>query len=176
MKFPSELRSHGRRRLPNDRFASHHFLYARHKPSSDWNEEDGLPDFTRVKLDQSFNWCLLSIPVWTRFNEEREYLADYAVAAFSVFTIRESHRYTDAFESQVLDVEHVPLEDNYSHSELVCLSKLDKTQRREIRMTLRHNCRVPLKPNQKRSPLGILLDLARMYGYRALSRLNPAKT
>ena len=168
MRYPNALFQRGRKRLPKERIRVRDFVYARHKPSTDWDHRNGLPDFSRIKIDQSFNWCDFSIPIWTRFNDEREYLSDYAVAAFGVKTIRESHKKCTLFDSQVLDVEHIPFPHNYSHCALIALKALSKKERRELRMALRHGCRVPLRPNEQQGIIGMAIDRIRMYVSRAM--------
>lgn len=163
MRFPRALLQRGRPTLPKQRIHLSNYMYSRHKPSSDWDYVHGLPDFTRIRHDQSYNWCLFSIPAWTRFNSQHEYLQDYAVAAFSVRTIRESQPNGSISGSIVLDIEHRPQTDNYSHCELVTPSELTKIQKRQIRMKLRHNCHVPLYPDQHRNRLGMFLDVLSMH-------------
>lgn len=169
MKFPSSLLQNGRKKKSSARIRNWNYVYTRHKPSSDWNHEEGLPDFTKIKLDQSFNWCNYSIPLWTRFNDAQEYLEEYAVAGFSAGTIRREHQKDDLFDTQVIDVHHEPIETNYSHCELQPVRKLSKTERRALRVSLRHNCIVPLLPSEKRVRLLILFDIVMMYFRRSVS-------
>ena len=171
MKFPSLLLQNGRKKKSSTCIKNWHYLYTRHKPSSDWNHEEGLPDFTKIKIDQSFNWCNYSIPLWTRFNDVQEYLEDYAVAGFSAGTIRCEHQKYDLFDSQVVDVQHEPIETNYSHCELHPVRKLSKTERRALRASLRHHCVVPLFPGEKRGRIIIAFDIIVMYFRRVISML-----
>lgn len=169
MKYPSSLLQENKKKLEPNRIRNWNYLYTRHKPSSDWNEEEGLPDFTKIKIDQSFNWCNFSIPLWTRFNDRKEYLSEYAVAGFQVKTIRFEHIKNSPFTTQVVDVEHIPEPTNYSHCQLIPKRKLTKTEKRELRATLRHNCIVPLKPNQTQSSIHRIFDIIVMLFRRLLS-------
>lgn len=171
MKYPSSLLTNNRKTFNKTCIKDFNYLYTRHKPSTDWKEEDGLPDFSKIKLDQSFNWCNFSIPIWTRFNNKKEYLHDYAIAGFYVKTIRESHKNSSVkFTQKILEIEHRPEEYNYSHCQLVTLKNLSKTEKRALRMTLRHKCITPLKPNEKRNFYYILLDIMKMFCSRIISR------
>ncbi len=170
MKFPSLLLQNDREKIFSEGIRNWNYLYTRHKPSSDWNPDEDLPDFTKIKIDQSFNWCNFSIPIWTRFNNEKKYLSDYAVAGFKAKTIREEHLKSEMFDSKVIDIEHKPLSTNYSHCELFTFKKLSKTEKRKIRMTFRHKCIIPLKPNEKQAKLHIFIDIIVMYTRRLLSK------
>lgn len=169
MKYPNLLLMHGRKTFDKNNIKNFNYLYTRHKPSNDWDDKNGLPDFTKIKIDQSFNWCNFSIPAWTRFNAEKKYLNDYAVAGFYVKTIRESYKNSPEFTEQVLEIEHKPLEINYSHCQLIALKNLNRTEKRELRMTLRHQCIVPLKPGEKRNSYYILFDIIKMLYNRIIS-------
>ncbi|NQU68148.1 MAG: hypothetical protein HQ510_09415 [Candidatus Marinimicrobia bacterium] len=169
MKYPTALLVRGRCQFPKNKIRHFNYMYARQKPSTDWNENDGLPDFTRIKTNQSYNWCIFSIPIWTRFDDKKTYLSDYAVTAFSVETIRESYKYGLETQSQVLEVKHKPMDQNYSHCEMNPLGNLNKTQRREIRMSLRHKCYVSLRPNETQNKVGRIVALFKMYAMRIIT-------
>jgi len=169
MEYPSLLLQKNRKKKDSSRIRNWNYLYSRHKPSSNWNTDEGLPDFTQIKIDQSFNWCNYSIPIWTRFNDKQKYSASYAVAGFHVGTIRNNHQKLKSFDSQAVTIQHKPIETNYSHCELKAPKTLTKTERRELRATFRHNCKVPLHPNQNRVPPLILTDILLMYLRRFLS-------
>lgn len=130
MKYPNELYRNGREELDKSNILDTHYLYARHKPGVDWNESQGLPDFTKIKIDpdksdknQSFNWDKLSEPHWVRFNPAKEYLQHYAVVGFLTETIRNIDKYSTDCEKNLIDVEHKPVDINYSHCQLLCTGK-----------------------------------------------------
>ncbi len=169
MKFPVFLLQKNRKKKVSKKIKNWNFLYTRHKPSTDWNEEEGLPDFTKIKIDQSFNWCNFSIPIWTRFTDKKEYLSEYAVAGFKVKTIRNEHLTKGIFDTRVIDIEHKPVAANYSHCELIKIRDLNKAEKREIRATLRHKCIIPLRPNEKRNFFLRTIDIFIMYIRRFFS-------
>ena len=169
MKYPTALLKRGRCKFNKEKIKPFNYLYTRHKPSSDWNETYGLPDFTKIKTNQSFNWCTFSIPIWTRFNDKKIYLSDHAVAAFSVKTIRESYKNSSIIPSQAFDIEHKPIETNYSHCELTSLINLNRTQRREIRMSFRHKCYVPLRPHETQNKILRIVALFKMHATRLIT-------
>ena len=107
--------------------------------------------------------------MWTRFNDAQEYLEDYAVAGFSADTIRCEHQKYELFDSQVVEVQHEPIETNYSHCELYPVRKLSKTEKRALRASLRHHCVVPLLPSEKRGRILIAFDIIVMYFRRVIS-------
>lgn len=169
MKFPLMLLQKNRKCLSSNRINNWNYLYTRHKPSYDWDESEGLPDFTKLKIDQSYNWCNFSIPIWTRFNNNKQYLSDYAVAGFKVKTIRNVYKYMNDFDSPITEVHHKPVPNNYSHCELLLLENINKMQKREMRINFRHSCIVPLKPDEKRFFLLILFDMVKMLIRRFIS-------
>lgn len=161
MEYPEALYCNGRKKLDKAEIFNSNYLYARHKPGYDWIEEEGLPDFSKIKIDpktpsknQSFNWDRFSEPHWVRFNPQKEYLKEYAVVGFLVETIRNLKQTNCELENDLVDVEHEPVNINYSHCQLVCLERLKKKKqnkkiRRAIRMAMKHNSKVVLKPNEE---------------------------
>lgn len=164
MEYPDELYRNEREPLQKSAILDHHYLYARHKPGYDWKEVEGLPDFTKIKIDpddkdknQSFNWEKFSEPHWVRFNPQKEYLKDYAVVGFLTETIRNIEQNSENLMPNLLDVEHDPDEINYSHCQLSCLEKFKaiptkkqkRSAKRAIRMAMRHRSKVFLKPNEE---------------------------
>jgi len=145
-------------------------IYARFKPGSDWRQEEQLPAYEKIKVDQSFNWEVFSIPEWTRFNPNREYLANYAVVAFKIHPIRLSEKivlpagFTPLINNS-LDIVHKPIPENYSHCELACDPAIhkDKTVRRIIRMTIKFSHhKTILLPKKERRKLARVIDIAKM--------------
>lgn len=126
-------------------------MFMRNKPGHGWIVDEGLPDFTKVKKDQSFNWSSLSIPIWTRFNDKKIYLDNYAVVGVKVKTIRFPNKYDSSFKPFSWDVHHNPFDTNYSHCELNP-KDLSKTEIRGLRMTLRHKSKIYFLPNEEMSP------------------------
>lgn len=158
MDFPEELYCKNRKKIQSSEILDKHYQYARHKPGHDWNERHELPDYTKIKIDpnnknnQSFNWDQFSEPHWVRFDPQGKYLIDYAVVGFLTGTIRNVDQFDNNIENGLIDVEHKPIENNYSHCQLYCTEKFKnietnkKTIRRAIRMAMRHNSHVFLKP------------------------------
>lgn len=170
MRFPLSLRTNGREALSSDKILRFHYAFARHKPSSDWNAQEELPDFSKIKLDQSFNWSIYSIPLWTRFDDSMNYKSDYAVVGYKVSTIRLTNRINPSFQNFIFDIKTDPLENNYSHIVLVTDPdlKINKTQKRELRMTLKHRCKVSLLPNEKQNFFRTFFDRCCMILSRAI--------
>lgn len=158
--------------LSETQILNSHYMYARHKPGHDWKIEEGLPDFSKIKIEdkQSFNWNIFSIPIWTRFNDKKEYQNEYAVVAFLVETIRYSSSIDQNFENHTLSVAHAPIENNYSHCELILKKELTKSQRRAIRLTLKHKSFVALTPHQEQEDIQIIMDIFNMLFTRILLR------
>lgn len=167
MEYPEELYQDGRDRLDKSAILNPHYLYARHKPGYDWDEIEGLPDYTKIKIDpeipeknQSLNWDQYSEPHWVRFNPEKVYLKEYAVVGFLTETIRHIEGCDENSEldlSNLIDVEHDPIEINYSHCQISCTDKFrnvptkkeKKSRKRALRMAMRHRSEVFLKPNEE---------------------------
>jgi hypothetical protein len=167
MQYPDELYQRGRKKLDKSAILSSDYLYARHKPGYDWNEKEGLPDYTKIKIDpenkeknQSLNWDRFSKPHWVRFNPNRVYQKEYAVVGFLTETIRHIEKYENNSEldlSDMIDVEHDPVEINYSHCQISCSDKFritptkkeKKSIKRALRMAMRHRSKVFLKPYEE---------------------------
>lgn len=180
MNFPPSLIQNNRPQFPKAKILLSHFVYARHKPGHDWLVKENIPDFEKIKIPknleesqkgkgQSFNWNLFSIPIWARFDDTKLYKEGYAIVAFSVFSIRRTAELIEKnsntnpqFGNETLDIEHAPLENNYSHCNLTINLELNPTERRAIRMTLKHNSYVPLLPNQKRNVVQFFFDVLKM--------------
>ena len=167
MKFPSLLFQKNRKKLEASRIREWNYVFTRHKPSTNWNHDENLPDFATFKINenQSCNWCNYSIPIWTRFNDKQDYCSDYAVAGFKVNTIRGLQ-----VGSKFFNVEHSPIQTNYSHCEIRTSEKLTKTEKREIRASLHQNCKTFLKPNETKSNLEIFICIISMFARRFLSK------
>ncbi len=139
MEYPRELYRNGRPKLPASDIESSHRMYMRHLPGYDWNMDEGLPDYTKIKIDpenrnnQSYNWNKFSKPHWARFNPDCEYLPEYAVVSYLVDTIRRPDQYDNSIPANMIDIEHKPIEINYSHCELLCKEVFDKLRTAEIR-------------------------------------------
>jgi hypothetical protein len=161
MEYPSDLYQNGRIKLSRTDIHNSDYMYARHKPGYDWDEDQELPDFSKIKIDpenpdknQSFNWDKFSKPHWTRFNLGKKYLEEYAVIGFLTETIRNISKYVENLEPNLIDIEHEPIEINYSHCQLSCAERFRRKNnkkekrkiRRAIRMAMKHNSKVFLKP------------------------------
>lgn len=154
--LPKDLLRQGRVAKEDSSFKNHDRLYARHKPGVGWDEKEGLPDFTQIKMTQSLNWCLYSLPHWCRFNDAGEYLNNYAVVSYSHAEItnisEQSEEKRLSGNIKALKIIHDPIELNYSHCELRVMSDLgsiNKTDRRAIRAKFKHASSVELKPFER---------------------------
>jgi hypothetical protein len=173
MNFPKCLNWGGRKIFPEYKIISKHYMYARHKPGSDWKEEDEYPDFSKIRSTQSFNWSAFSIPIWTRFNDRKEYNADYGVIGYSVKTIRFTSKFDPQVADGIFEVKHKPDEFNYSHCELYEVSNLsNKTEKRAFRMALVHRCSKELRPYATKNTFDIWMDYIKMYWHRFLIFLS----
>lgn len=169
MRFPLCLKRNDRSAFAEDKILKNHYLYAYHIPGHDWNDKMKLPDYTKIKMDQSFFWCAFSIPIWARFKIENAkiiYKENHAVVAYKVKTIRYTKEINPNFENFTLTVIHKPEDFNYSHCELKQKRELKRKERREIRMTLKHQSKVPLKPWQKQNKIRIFFSKLRMFLYK----------
>jgi len=158
MEYPDALNTNGRPTLSKEEILADNYLYQRHKPGIDWVEKEGLPDFSKIKIDpkkpennQSYNWDRYSEPHWVRFNPQKEYQIEYAVVGYLTETIRNLKNYNSKLLNNFLDVEHVPVDINYSHCQLSCDRGATKSVRREMRKTLRHKVKVYLNPYEEAS-------------------------
>lgn len=165
MKFPKYLIHNGRQTYSSNLILSYNFMYARF-PLAEWKEGDAFPDFARIRSAQSFNWSSFSIPEWTRFNDKKEYKSGYGVIGYSVKTIKKTNLINPKFDNNTFSLIHKPITFNYSHCELVQLKEVTKKNKREIRMTFKHKCIIPIPPGKNRSRLQTLLDYLKMYSHR----------
>ncbi len=148
MKHPFSLKSGKRKKFRSEEIHPNHRLYIRHKPGIDWNTDDDLPDFTQIKIDngQSCNWNKLSVNHWVRFNDRGTYLDEYAVVSYKVESICNTE--IEGYENGTLKVCHKPIALNYSHCELESSISLSKSQRRDLRLLVKRNANVELKPKE----------------------------
>lgn len=154
MEYPQELYSNGRSKCKNEEIKNEHFLYMRHLPGHSWKTEEGIPDYNTIKLDysnrdanQSCNWDKYSEPHWVRFDIEKNYRIDNAVVGYLVNIIRNLNSFKPEVPADIVDVEHDPIDQNYSHCQLLCLRKFSKSEKRALRMEFRHGAKVYLLPN-----------------------------
>jgi hypothetical protein len=148
MDFPSELYQKDRKKLPLHRIKFRNFMYSRHKPDSQWQRGDDYPDFNQIKADQSLNWSAFSIPIWVRFNNQREYLYDYGVVGYPVKAILNISDETN--KKKLVSLKHEPDPNNYSHCEITPAlgPEMDKATKRLLRLRLKQNCKVFYKPDE----------------------------
>jgi hypothetical protein len=167
MAFPRMLLQRNRNPLERELIKNHHYMFMRNKPGLNWDNNACLPDFTTIRSDQSFNWCKYSLPHWTRFNDKKEYLDDYAVVGLYVNTIRKTSLYCNKYIDGIFKIYHIPQEFNYSHCEIAFTQdNLNKPQKREIRMTLKHKAKTYLKPFQKPNYIFKIINWARFIIYK----------
>lgn len=169
MNFPIILKRRNKPTLPDIRIHRKNYMYARHKPGSEWKIGDDYPDFSKIKSDQSFNWSAYSIPAWVRFTENRELKNDYGVLGYSVNTIKGLTTKNNNL-CNLYDLTHKPLEYNYSHCELKEKIPVNRPLKREWRMNLVHGCCRYLYPYQKSYAIFRLLNHFTMYFHRFISR------
>jgi hypothetical protein len=142
-------------------------MYARHKPGYDWKDGDDYPDYTKIKPTQSFNWSAFSIPVWTRFNDRKEYLSDYGIMGYSVNSIRNAHHFSRILPEKAFGLRHIPLEYNYSHCETYFNTAInDNINRREFRYILKTAWEVKIFPYSNVNKLNTLFELLFMIKHR----------
>jgi hypothetical protein len=165
MKYPLLLYKFGRRNLSDKSIKDYHYMFMRNKPNHGWDVAEGVPDFTTIKPDQSFNWCRFSLPVWVRFDDKKMYRRNYAVVAIYMNSVRHSQGIDQRFPDYSHNIKHKALPANYSHCELV-EKKLDKPTRRALRMTLRHRSQVCLLPEELPGLLMIIRYWLNMFVYK----------
>ena len=160
MDYPESLYKNNREKLDKSCIKLLDNLYARHKPGYDWDEKEGLPDFSKIKIDpynkeknQSFNWDRFSEPKWVRYNIELVYQNEYAVIGYKVSSIRNINEINCDISNNLIDVEHDPIECNYSHCQLECMDDLKANNSRQLRnllrMAIKHNAQVLFGPNEE---------------------------
>jgi len=167
MRFPRCLETKGRTPYPEHKINLKNYMYARHKPGYDWNPDEEFPDFSKISSYQSFNWSAFSIPVWVRFNDQKEYKKDYGVIGYSVNTIRNIHIIDKTLPLNSYGIKHKPEEFNFSHSELYPLN-ITKKHKRIYRLNLKHKCQKKILPYSNVSRLRIFFDYFIMLKHRLL--------
>lgn len=166
MKFPRDLYKNNRRELSTSLILSPHYMYWRCSPTSDWTPDQPFPEFSRIKSDQSFNWSAFSTPDWARYNDKKEYRSNYGVIGCKVDSIKHTNLINERFEDNTFGLSHKPIEFNYSHCELYPKRNITPKDKREIRMTFKHNCKRPIMPNHDRKGISKIFDLILMYFHR----------
>ncbi len=159
MKFPSILYRRDRPPLDDTELKDKHWMHIRHHPGSDWNKKDDLPDYTKIKIDeeQSCNWGKLSMAYWVRWDNQGVYKVDYGIVSYSVRSIRKTGKY--GFSDHTLSLSHRPEDNNYSHCIFLLNDKLNRTQRRDLRMLVKRNAVVAAKPHEEPSIFEYLIRL-----------------
>lgn len=148
-------------------------MYARHKPESDWKNDDEYPDFNIIKADQSFNWSAYSTGLWAKFSDKMEFKNDYGIVAYNVKSIRNSLGKISNDDGHTT-INHKPLLANYSHCELSGTLKqvTNKALKREIRANFKHNCIVICKPkSNKKNKVSTIDRIVKCY-HLALSKIK----
>jgi hypothetical protein len=147
-EIPNEMKRNGRPRIKD--FDPGEYLYRRVKPE-DW--ADGDVDIEAIELpDMSVNRSSLGPPEWLRLAEER--FETWAVIGFKVGEIPTNlmHLGVDIY---TFAPQHIPLEDNYPHSEVRCYCNgnhinakrnLDKALHQRWRERLLFNIRTFIRP------------------------------
>lgn len=176
MHFPKSLYRKNRKQLSSTRINSINLMYARHKPGVEWKKGDEYPDFTKIKSDQSFNWNAYSLPSWVRFNDRKEYKADYGVLGYSVSTLKGKSKKNKDYKGLYFII-HDPKETNYSHCELAICDgvSITKKQKRGYRMTLSHKSKKCLQPYQKSYLISHFTQYPIMLVHRIISLIGMIK-
>jgi len=143
MRFPGWLRCQNCKPFPEDKIHFKNLMYARHAPNH-WEKRRKFPDVTQIRSDQSFNWSAFSIPVWTRFNNKKEYKENHGVCGYSVYTIRNAHLFNNNLPKNAYGVKHTPIETNFSHCELYSINVGRRNQK--LKNAYRHALKVNAKP------------------------------
>lgn len=162
MRFPKQLYQKDRIALEEEKIHPLNYMYARHKPNVDWKIGDEFPDFSKIRSNQSFNWSAYSLPVWVRFNNQKEYYHGYGVMAYSVNTLKNAHLIDENISANMFGIRHVPEFNNYSHCELYETNNHSTKEKRAWRMMLKHNCQKHILPGQKN------LWIKKMLGYSVM--------
>ena len=111
--IPEEMKKNGRPRIPA--FDPDEYLYRRVMPEQ-WDE--AAIDIDAIELpDMSVNRSSLGPPQWVRLEEER--CKDWAVVGFKVKDIPTDILHLGVY-FYTFNVLHIPLENNYPHSEVWC--------------------------------------------------------
>ena len=171
MNYPNELQQKNRSAKKTNKIHNHHWVYQRFPPSQ-WGSDDEYPDLNQIKLNQSFNWSAFSIAEWVRFKEidgQISYDINQGVCGYKIGDIRKV-KYEGI--TNIIDIKHVPILDNYSHCELISLNteiwnndkkKKNKSVRREIRMQFKHCITLLLKPNEELKKIEKIKNYVKMY-------------
>ena len=114
-EIPEEMKKNGRPRIED--FDPDEYLYRRVIPTQ-WDEA-GI-DIDAIELpDMSVNRSSLGPPQWTRLEEDR--CNDWAVVGFKVRDIPTDMLHLGVY-LYTFNVRHIPLENNYPHSEVWCFN------------------------------------------------------
>lgn len=160
MKFPKALLSKERPYLKVTVFNPKTKIFIRIKPnSSQWNSQENIPYYEQIRSEQSSNWDLLSIPIWTRFNDQKEYKSEYAVIGFYIQCVQ---NLKDEKHSANWQIQHAKLPNNYSHCDLTLTQCPDRIGKRAMKMKLKHSAIICLYPSATRSKLSNLIDICHM--------------
>jgi len=171
MKFPKSLLQNNKPTLSESKIHSFTNLYARHKPGTQWKEGEEYPDFNQIRSNQSFNWSAFSLPIWTRFNDRKEYLMDYGIVGYSVYTVKNIHKLDQTIPENLFGISHKPDPNNYSHCELYCKTNV-RSYKRAFRMKLKHRCKIHYFPNQKVNSSKLFKNYVIMLSHRLLVKIT----
>lgn len=173
MKFPKSLYLKNRQTFPEHKIHVKNRMYARHKLGYDWKNGDEFPIYSKIKVDQSFNWSAYSIPYWTRFNDRKDYLLNYGIMSYSVNTIRNIHAIQTELNERTLGLKHDPTPNNYSHCVIYPDNvELTKITKRYIRYALTHSWEKKIEPNKKFTRLYVILEHLIMFKHRILVKFS----
>lgn len=149
-EIPDEMKRNGRPRIKE--FDSGEYLYRRVMPEH-W--DDGDVDIDAIELpDMSVNRSSLGPPEWVLLEEAR--CKDWAVIGFKVGDIPSNLLHLGV-EVYIFTPQHIPLENNYPHSEVRCYRdgqhidakrNLDKALHQRWRERLLFKIRTFISPNE----------------------------
>lgn len=168
MRFPYLLKCRKCKPLPEKKINEKNLMYSRHAPDSEWKRGEEFPDTNQIKMNQSFNWSAFSIPVWVKFDPEKEFKRDHGVCAFPVYAIRKAHLYSPELPENFIGVEHDPKEYNFSHCQLYSENKPKRAIRMAFRLALKKNATPKIQPYTKVTFGSILVEFFRMIKHRLI--------
>ncbi len=148
MRFPRTLLKRNRTEIRISLYATKSQVFIRFKPEIQWTPGEDIPRYDQIRTEnQSCNWDLLSIPIWVRFDDSKNYKDDYAVVGiFLAHLLKKESNEGNYFWK----IEHKPLDNNYSHCDLsIDGSQIPKSVKRQMKLELKHSQVIHFKPYEK---------------------------
>jgi len=169
MRFPSILKCNKCKPLSKEKIHPKNLVYSRHAPDSVWKRGEKFPDINQIKEDQSFNWSAFSIPQWVRFNPQKIYQKDQGVCSFPVFAIKKAYQYNEQLPDDIFELEHDPLEYNYSHCQIhPNIQENKRSAKMALRYSLKIHAKPKIEPDDEQSWWFVLFEYINMIKHRIL--------